>query len=149
MYMKFWIICVGFLLCVSANSQSDRFSHYKPVKTYEVRPGILMMPRYSKEGQVCEISLQKRLYSPDGFFSDPTLERAEINRIADELVSPTERGKAIKGKDMIIQSGNGMAMNTEYENVSIVIYSDSSQRQGQTIARDIAATITWKHRTCE
>jgi hypothetical protein len=147
--MKFGVFYVGLLMSISANSQSNRFSHYKPVETYEVRPGILMMPRYSKEGQVCEITLQKQLYTPDGFFSDSTLERAEINKIVDELVPPTERGKKIKGKDMILQSGRGMAMNTEYENVSIVIYSDASQRQGQTVARDIVATITWKHRTCQ
>jgi hypothetical protein len=148
MHVKFGIFYVVLLMGISANSQSSRFSHYKTVETYEVRPGILMMPRYSKEGQVCEIALQKRLYSPDGFFSDATLERAEINRIADELAPPTERGKKIKGKDMIIQSGKGMAMNAEYENVSIVIYSDTSQRRGQTVAQDIVATITWKHRTC-
>jgi hypothetical protein len=150
MYMKFGIICVGLLLCIPANSQSDRFSHYKPVETYEVRPGILMMPRYSKDGQVCEIGLQKQLYLPDDIFYDPALNRAEINKIVDELAPLTTRGKKIDGKDMIIQSGGGMSMNTEYENVSIVIYSDSSsQHQGKTVARDVVATITWKHRTCQ
>jgi putative NIF3 family GTP cyclohydrolase 1 type 2 len=89
------------------------------------------------------------LYSSDGFYSDPTLKRAEINKIVDELVSPTERGEKVKGKDMILQSGSGMSMNTEYENVSIVIYSDASQHQGQTVARDTVATITWKHRICQ
>jgi hypothetical protein len=149
MYMKVGVICVGLLLCIPAISQSDRFSHYKHVEAYEVRPDILMLPRYSKDGQVCEIALQKRLYSSDGFYSDPTLKRAEINKIVDELVSPTERGEKVKGKDMILQSGSGMSMNTEYENVSIVIYSDASQHQGQTVARDTVATITWKHRICQ
>jgi hypothetical protein len=109
----------------------------------------LMLPRNSKDGLVCEIALQKQLYSSDGFYSDPTLDRAEINKIIDELVPSTERGEKIKGKDLILQSGGGMSMNTEYQNVSIVIYSDSSQHQGQTVARDVVATITWKHRTCQ
>ena len=147
--MKVGVICVGVLLCIPAISQSDRFSHYKHVEAYEVRPDILMMPRYSKDGQVCEIALQKRLYSSDGFFSDPTLQRAEINKLVDELVPLTDRGEKIKGKDMINQSGRGLFMNTEYENVSIMIYSDASQHQGEIIARDVVATITWKHRTCQ
>ena len=147
--MKFGILCIGLLLCIPANSQSSRFSNYKSVEAYEVRPGILMMPRYSKDGQVCEIGLQKQLYLPDDIFYDPTLNRAEINRIVDELVPLPTRGKKSDGKDMIIQSGGGMSMNTEYENVSIVIYSDSSRHEGQTIARDIVATITWKNRICQ
>ena len=147
--MKVGVICLGLLSCIPAISQSGRLSHYKHVEAYEVGPDILMLPRYSKNGQVCEIALQKRLYSPDGFFHDPTLKRTVINKVIDELVSPAERGAAIKGKDMIIQSGNGMAMNMEYENVSIVIYSEASQHQEQTVARDIVATITWKHRTCQ
>ena len=146
--------CVSAFLLLFANQHSSQFSRYKAVEAYEIRPGILMMPRYSADGKVCEIGLQKRLYSPDKITVDPTLSRDVIEQIADQLAPATERGQKITevgAGGLILQSGNSMATNTEYENVSIRIYSDTSlsSERGGTVAEDLVATITWKHRKCE
>src|SRR5271154_3302293 len=53
------------LLLAAANPEHDKFAKYKSVEAYEIRPGILMMPRYSSDGQVCQIGLEKLHYSPE------------------------------------------------------------------------------------
>jgi hypothetical protein len=52
---------------VGASAQSSRFSKYKTVEAYEIGPGILMMPNFSSDGQVCEIGLEILHYSPKEF----------------------------------------------------------------------------------
>ncbi len=47
------------------NSAHEDFTKYRAVKAFEVRPGILMMPSYSADGQVCEIGLEDLHYSPE------------------------------------------------------------------------------------
>jgi hypothetical protein len=39
---------------VAGSQTEDQFKRYKAVEAYEVRPGVLMMPRYDSGGQVCE-----------------------------------------------------------------------------------------------
>ena len=58
-------ICV--FLPVGASAQSSRFSKYKTLEAYEIGPGILMMPNFSSDGQVCEIGLEILHYSPKEF----------------------------------------------------------------------------------
>jgi hypothetical protein len=53
---------IAFLL-FPAKSENERFSKYKRVEAYEVRPGILMMPRYSADRKVCMVVLQKDHYA--------------------------------------------------------------------------------------
>jgi len=98
-----------FLLLV-ARPQNDKFLKYKTVEAYEVRPGILMMPGYSKNGEVCEIGLERRHYSPEKIYLDSALSRKEIDQITDELVPANERGSKTKtiGGDLISEVGHGL-----------------------------------------
>lgn len=148
------LACSAMLLLLAARPQSDRFSKYKAVEAYEIRPGILMMPRYSADGQVCEIGLERRHYSPEEIHLDSTLSRNLIDQIADELAPASERGKRITEIGMgglIVQAGNGITTNTEYENVSIQIYSNvlPPSRKREIVVDDVAATIHWKNRKCQ
>ena len=148
------LACAAIFLLPVARRQNDQFLKYKAVEAYEVRPGILMMPRYSENGEVCEIGLERRHYSPEKIYLDSTLSREEINQIADELVPTNERGPKTKGigeGDDMSWSGRGLTTTSAYENVSIEIYSDISatSRKDQIAAGDIAATIKWKNRKCQ
>jgi hypothetical protein len=140
------------LLFLAMNPQSDRFSKYKAVETYEIRPGILMMPRYSDSGQVCEIGVERRHYSPEMIRLDSSLSRKEIDEVLDELVPADERGSESKdfGENLIDQAGQGMTTNIGYEKVSIQIYSKVlSTSRHRVVADYIAATVHWKNRKCQ
>jgi len=66
------------LLLSSANPVDGRFARYKQIEAYEIRPDILMMPSYTSDGQICEIGLEKRQYSPAMVRLEPSLTRRSI-----------------------------------------------------------------------
>jgi hypothetical protein len=149
------LVCTAMLLLLVAKPQDDKhnpFSKYKAVEAYEVRPGILMMPSYAEDGQVCEIGLEKRHYSPEVIRLDPDFSHEQIDQIADELVPASERGPKSKdfANDLIVVDGRGMTTISTYENVSIQIHSAVSpkSKKQEIVATDVAATIQWKNRKC-
>ena len=138
-------------ILVLLNLSHEDFAKYKRVEAYEVRPGILMMPRYSADGQVCEIGLEKLHYSPETIRLDSALSRKEMDQIFDEIVPAEERG--IRSKDfagtLITRGGQSLTTNIDFQNVSIQIYGEaSSARKGGATVDEVVATLKWKSRTC-
>jgi hypothetical protein len=134
------------LWIASASPAHEQFAKYKLVEAYEIRPGILMMPRYSADGQVCEIGLEKLHYSTEKIMLDSSLSRQVINQIFDELVPSDERGPKpqnpiARGMDYL--SGNSWVSDEEYQNVSIHIYGKISTGE------EVTATLEWKNRKCQ
>jgi hypothetical protein len=138
------------LIFVSSISKNE-FQRYKKIEAYEVRPGILMLPRYAAD-HVCEIGLQGLHYSPELIRLEPRLTRKEVDQIIDELVPKTEKGKPIEGagRPLIEQVGNSLVTTLEFENISVGIYSAVSQsaRKDETKVNEVVATIKWKNQTC-
>ena len=142
------------LLLAAANLDREKFAKYKAVEAYEIRPGILMMPRYSAEGQVCEIGLEKLHYSPEKIRLDFDLPRQDIEQIFDDLVPSAERGPkptTLLEQGMTTVSGRGMISDEEYQNVSIRIFGKITSADGKDGASldEVAATLTWKNRKCQ
>jgi hypothetical protein len=141
------------LLLLSANPDRERFGKYKVIEAYEIRPGILIMPRYSADGQVCEIGLEKRHYSPEIIRLESSLSRKEIVQVFDELVPADERGPRSKdfGGILITRSGNSITTNIDFANVSIQIVSKAlpASSHGEIAEGDITATVHWKNRKCQ
>jgi hypothetical protein len=150
------------VLALVAWAQTNSFSRYKRVEAYEVRPGVLMMPQYSADGQVCAIGLDKRRYSPEVIRVNPEFTQKEIDEILNELVPSQERGPKkddFEGNYMII-SGSGMITTSDYENVSVQTYihvSNIAKERGtnslgwpkQNISGEtVAGAILWKNRKC-
>lgn len=139
------LACALVLLSFPARPRNDQFSKYKRVDAYEVRPGILMMPRYAADGQVCEVAIQRDHYVGEVTELDSTLPRKVVMQIFDELAPPAERGPLTINKEfarLSIYGGNTVASFLDYKNVSLDI-SGSASSPG-----DIVAVIQWKHRTC-
>ena len=141
------------LLLTSANPVHEKFAKYKAIEAYEIRPGVLMMPRYSSDGQVCEIGLEKLLYSSEMIRLDSSLSREEIDQIVDELVPADERGPRSKDlpRDVMSEMGGGMTTSRDFENVWVHIYGATSPFAGkhETIVDEVVATIKWKNRKCQ
>jgi hypothetical protein len=141
------------ILFLAAKPQSDKFSKYKAVEAYEIRPGILMMPRYAEDGQVCEIELERLHFAHETINVDSQLLRKDVDEIANELVPVSERGpqpKNLLEQGMTLFLGNSMETNEEYENISIQIFGTlSTSSSHEMVGEDVAATITWKNRKCQ
>jgi hypothetical protein len=140
------------VLLLSANPVRENFAKYKAIEAYEIRPGVLMMPRYSADGQVCEIGLEKLHYSPEIIRLDSSLSRKEIDQIFDELVPAVERGPRSKdfAGTLITQGGHSLTTKIDFERVSIQIYGDVSPAAGKdgVTVGEITATLKWKKRIC-
>ncbi len=140
------LICTIGLLVLTSELPNERFSKYKRLEAYEVRPGILMMPRYSADGQVCMVVFQKDHYVNGVEDLDSTLPREEITQVFDELVPPSERGPLSTNKEMArlsVHAGNSVSSLLDYKYVSFDISRPASSRG------DIVAEIQWKGRTCQ
>jgi hypothetical protein len=140
------LACAIAFLLLTGNSQDERFPKYKRVEAYEVRPGILMMPRYSANGQVCMVVLQKDHYVNEVALLDSTLPREVVTQIFDELVPPSERGPVSIPEEMArlsLYGGNAATSRLDYKNVSLEISRQASS------PGDIVAVIQWKGRACQ
>ena len=147
------VVWIAALLVPSASAQKDLFSKYKAVEAYEIRPGILMIPRYADDGKVCEIGLQPLRYTPDGVLVIPSLSRQTIDQIVDELAPEAERnpiprilGKAdiMYGGDSFLYAGNTVETQVNYEDVSV----DMIGRDVSHPTEYVAAVILWTKRHC-
>jgi len=106
------------------------------------------MPTYSDDGQLCEVGLQRRNYSPEKIRLDSSLTREEIDQALDELVPVNERGARSKDHGDILGVGNTMTTIYDYENVQLQVYGETAMSKGSMVEKDIAATIRWKNRKC-
>jgi hypothetical protein len=86
---------LGLVLALALRSQSvaDLNAKYLVVTSYEVRPGILMFPRYTDDGQVCEMSVARQDTTRSGLYLDSRISNKLANDIANELVPPAARGE--------------------------------------------------------
>lgn len=145
-------LTILFILNAAVTAQ-ERFAQYPKIEAYEVRPGILMMPRYTAANEVCEIGLERLLYSPSLIRLNRELSREEILQTLDELIPVNERGRPPKdSEDLITQMGQSPTetTTTEYENVLIRIYGVPFRSKNKNVStmNDVVATVTWKNRKC-
>src|SRR5437660_12404171 len=91
--MRLAMMCMTALLVLAAGLHDRKFNRLPAVETYEIRPGILMMPSYSDAGEVCRIVLERRHVSWKKIDLNAEMSKEEIYRIFDELVPKPERGQ--------------------------------------------------------
>ncbi len=138
-------------------TEHQLFKRYKAVEAYEIRPGVLMMPRYDSMGQVCEIGLEELHYSPEvvrrgsGWIGRETRHgsdwsRTEIDEIVAELAP--ERGARTDHEETSLD-GDTTTTTFGYENVTIEIHASQqkSSQKDSTVEQD-AVVIRWNHRAC-
>jgi hypothetical protein len=148
------LACVLFSLFALVNPLNERFAKYKRVEAYEIRPGVLMMPRYSGGGQVCEVGIEKRNYSPEIVRLDSSLSRKEIDEIFEELAPVNERGSKPTDRlraDLFVRAGPSLTEHIDFENVSIDISSEtaSGANKRKITIENMAAVLKWKNRECQ
>jgi hypothetical protein len=143
--------CIAFLL-LTGYPQRDVFTKYKAVEAYEVQPGILTFPTYAEDGQVCEIGIERRHYSPGLIKLDPSISREEIDKTVDELAPSVVRGQKSDSplNDLMVVAGRGMTTVVEYENVSVQIESAAVGVTGkEKTVENVAAVVRWRNRKCK
>jgi hypothetical protein len=145
------------LLVLAAGVHEHRFSRLKAVETYEIRPGILMIPIYSDTGEVCRIILEKRHVSSESVDLEGEMPGKEIFGIFDELAPKKERGQPEgyepESSNTTVYDGGTLTTFAAYENVSLQMHGKTKNRDMLKFleggGRYVAATIDWKKRKCQ
>jgi hypothetical protein len=138
------VVLGGFLETVPPKN----LSNYRRIEAYEVRPEMLVMPRYSENGVLCELDVEKSHFSDSAIDLDPTAGREQFIQVINELAPEWTRGQLTSDLyDQYLSLYNGSSVTTfkDYSDLSIKIYGRAS-RDGHV--SEVAATVAWKKPEC-
>lgn len=134
------------IIGVVMSAQTNRFDQYRSIAAYETKTGIQVIPVYSKNGSVCEVSLEKRAYYNGRVNVRPNITKEEIILIFDQLVPRIERGepswKLPEGSEFTEVDSATRATHIMYQNVSLVMYGEEHSD------KYTVAIISWKKNEC-
>jgi hypothetical protein len=138
-----------FGVLASGQTSADLSARYPAISAYEVRPGILMTALYGEDGQVCQMTIERRHSTPKEKDIDlsSTISRKAIDQLTDELVPAAERGPATSrwlDADSYV-AGGVSDIKHSFENVSIEIVGSTSQSCN---GGDEVVIIRWRKRGC-
>jgi hypothetical protein len=137
---------------VGSQSPSDLGRKYHTVVFFEIRPGVVMTPKFTAGGEVCQMTVQKLAETQDGNLADNFFTEPEISDLVDNLAPPSERGieipeGAISGHGWQGYMSGGMIEHiTTYENAFVAAVGRS---QPKPPARMTLLVITWRKRVCQ
>jgi hypothetical protein len=125
-------------------TSGDLRSKYRQVTSYELRPGVVMNPKYAADGQVCEMVLEKRQTTDAGMVFGVSFSKKEVKELVDELVPEAERGRDLTRPLNTTVDGGFITTEYTYENVLVRVYGITRPEPGG----DMIVTITWRKRAC-
>lgn len=136
------LILVGAALGQTSTDLSAKFPH---VTAYNVRPNVLMTARFATDGQVCEMTLEKRQKTDTRIVFGDTFSEAEVRSLMDDLVPENERGRNLT--PVLNGEVSGGFISTEYTYENVLFRVDGITRP-EGAAGDRVITITWRKRQC-
>lgn len=144
------ILVVGSIAHFGRQAATEFDTRYQRITSYELRPGIVMTPEYTREGQICQMVLERRQRTKSGFLLANTFGQKEVTELVDELVPKAERGNIVpvglsqgKGPEVYVASGIARWVTT-YENISVEAVGIADPGPSGIMY----ATITWRNRSC-
>jgi hypothetical protein len=146
------LLVLGIAATSWPQSASDLKAKYPALTAYEVRPGILMMPLFSSDGQVCEMVLEQHTTNTKTKTTinfDSPLSKETLQGILDEVAPPAQRGKELNGINnwfgSVTVDGPFVITKYEYENVTVEV---NQIQRSPASSGHIVVDIKWRNRTC-
>jgi hypothetical protein len=138
-------LSIGITTIALGQSAADLSAKYRQITSYELRPDIVMTPRYAANGQVCEMVLEKRQKTETGMVFGISFSEKEVKLLVDELVPEAERGQNLT--KFLNTTVDGGFITTEYSYENVLVHVHGIIRPGP--AGDRIITISWKKRPCK
>jgi len=141
-------ICILLLTLVAAalgQTSADLSAKYPHVTAYKVRPDVLMTARFAADGQVCEMTLEKRQKTDAGIVFGDTFSEQEVQSLVDDLVPEGGRGRNLTKALNGTVDGSFMTTEYTYENVLVRVYGLT---RPSGAAGDRVIIVTWPKRSC-
>jgi len=135
-----------------SQSTSDLKAKYRALPAYEARPGIVMMPLFASDGQVCEMVVERHTMNSTTKTTinlDPFLSKETVKELVNELAPPSVRGKELTGFDAWFGSvtidGPFVVTRYSYENILVEVHGIN---RDPGPSGDSVVIIKWRKRTC-
>jgi hypothetical protein len=145
-------VVLGAAVPSRSQSASDLKAKYPAIAAYEIRPGIMLAPSYTSEGQVCEVVFERHtinITTKTTVNLDSFLTKETVKELVDELAPPSVRGKELTGLDAWLGSvtidGPFVVTRHSYENVLVEV--DGINRDPGS-SGDLVVIIKWRKRVC-
>jgi hypothetical protein len=142
---KICILLLTIGVAALGQTSADLSAKYPRVTAYKVRPDVLMTARFAADGQVCEMTLERRQKTDTGIVFGETFSDAEVRSLIDNLVPEHERGRNLTPVLNETVSGGFLTEEDTYENVHIRV--DGITRPAGAAGKRVI-TITWPKRLC-
>ena len=148
---KFIVIVMLSFVCISnvspAQTAQQLASRFRAVTAYEIRPGILMLSKFDRGGQICEAIVEPLRQGSDSKTQQLTLSNKLADELAEEIVPVEFRGAAARFFDPDSTVAGGVyQLKTNYEFVSIEKMGNVPQNAGDDTIQVVR--IKWTNRTC-
>jgi hypothetical protein len=139
-----FLLLLSIAVAARGQTSANLSAKYRPVTSYEVRPGILMTPKYAADGLVCEMVLERRHKTETGINFGDLLSKEVVKELVDELVPETERGKNLT--EFLNTTIDGGFVTTEYAYQNVLVRVHGITRPEPS--GDMVVIITWRKRVC-
>jgi hypothetical protein len=122
-------------------------ARFKKLVLFEIRPGIVALPTFAADGRVCRLEIKRvQQLESESTAPDHVIPSNLVDKVVDQVVPPSERGKPNKYLSTESWMAGGAAfIKEDYENVSVGTYG-TSVVDGPNGATQIV--ITWRNRRC-
>ncbi len=142
---KICILLLTLVVGALGQTSADLSAKYPHFTAYKIRPDVLMAARFAADGQVCEMTLEKRQKTDTGVVFGDTFSDTEVRSLMDDLVPVNERGRNLTRALNVTVSGGFMTEEYKYENVNFQV--DGITRPAGAAGYRVM-TITWPKRPC-
>jgi hypothetical protein len=141
---KMCILLLTLGVAALGQTSADLGAKYPHVTAYKVAPDVLMTARFASDGQVCEMTIEKREKTDTGISFGNSFSEKEVQGLMDDLVPQNERGQNLTRALNEDIDGDFITTRFTYENVLFRVYGII--RPGA--AGDKVIIITWPKRPC-
>jgi hypothetical protein len=116
------LLTLGIAVVALGQTSADLSAKYRQVTSYELRPDVVMTPKYAADGQVCEMALERRQKTETGIFFAASFSEEEVRQLVDELAPEAERGRNLTRHLNTTVDGGFITTEYTYENVVVHVY---------------------------
>jgi hypothetical protein len=124
-------------------TSADLSMKYHQVTSYELRPSIVMTPKYAADGQVCEMDIERRHKTDTEVYFGSSFSEKDVKELVDELVPQQERGKNLTEPLNSVVDGGFNTTEYKYENILVSVRGITRPQP-----EDMVVIITWPKRLC-
>lgn len=116
------LLTLGVAVVALGQTSADVSAKYRQITSYELRPDVVMTPKYAADGQVCEMALERRQKTETGIFFAASFTEEEVRQLVDELAPEAERGRNLTRHLNTTVDGGFITTEYTYENVVVHVY---------------------------